>query len=518
MTTTTTSTTTPTSSTPAAAPSASGPRLEILSPAEIRRIHEATLEIIERVGVRFPSARALDIWAANGATVDRATSVVRVPAHIMEAALRTAPPVYTLAGRDPARDLPLDGHHVHLGTDGCGIEVLDPWTLAVRRSALGDVADIARVADALDEIAFHWVAVSAQDRPPATRSLDELLAVWRNSTKHVQSESIVTPEDTATAIEMAAAIVGGRAALRERPVLSLMQCTISPLAHDGGPIEAALVSAEAGVPVGFMTMASCAFSGPATVAGSLVVGNAEVITALALMQLAYPGSPVYYAAAQTAMDLRSGAYTGGGPEDFLFGAVTNQLADFYDVPLSMGAYATGAKRSDWQAGLENGLSAFMASVTGSDMLLGAGLLHGSRIWSYEQLVLDTEIDSIVKAMLRGVPVDDASLALDVIAEVGPGGEYLTAAHTRSTMRGLWQARYLDRRPYSQWEADPDKPHRDALERARSLLRNHRPEPIDPALDAELDRMIAAHGERSAAPHGERSAATGSGPAAAAGTA
>ena len=113
-----------------------------------------------------------------------------------------------------------------------------------------------------------------------------------------------------------------------------------------------------------MTMASCAFSGPATVAGSLVVGNAEVIAALALMQLAYPGSPVYYAAAQTAMDLRSGAYTGGGPEDFLFGAVTNQLADFYKVPLSMGAYATGAKRSDWQAGLENGLSAFMASVVG----------------------------------------------------------------------------------------------------------------------------------------------------------
>ncbi len=489
-------TTTTIPATTAATPS--GPRLEILSPAEIRRVHEATLEVIERVGVRFPSARALDIWAASGAIVDRVTSIVRVPAHIIEAALRTAPPVYPLAARDPVRDLPLDGKHVYLGTDGCGIEVLDPWTLAVRRSSLSDVADIARVADALDPIAFHWVAVSAQDRPPETRALDELFAVWRNSTKHVQSESIVTPGETLTAVEMAAAIVGGREALRERPVLSLMQCTISPLAHEGGAIDAALVAAEAGVPVGFMTMASCAFSGPATVAGSLVVGNAEVISALALMQLAYPGSPVYYAAAQTAMDLRSGAYTGGGPEDFLFGAVTNQLSDFYDVPLSMGAYATGAKRSDWQAGLENGLSSFMASVTGADMLLGAGLLHGSRIWSYEQLVLDTEIDGIVKAMLRGVPVDDASLALDVIAEVGPGGEYLTAPHTRATMRGLWQAKYLDRRPYSQWEADPDKPHRDALEHARTLLRDHRPEPLEPALDDELARMIAAHASTSAA--------------------
>jgi trimethylamine--corrinoid protein Co-methyltransferase len=468
------------------------PRLQVLSPAAIRRIHEATLEIIERVGVRFPSAIAQDIWAAHGATVDRETGIVRVPAGIIEAALRTAPPAYTLAGRDPARDLPLDGHHVHVATDGCGIEVLDPWTLEVRRSTLADVADIARVADALPQVGFHWVAVSAQDRPVETRSLEELAAVWRNSTKHVQTESVVTAAEARSAIAMAAAIVGGRDELRARPVLSLMQCTISPLAHDGGPIEAALVAAEAGVPVGFMTMASCAFSGPATIAGSLVVGNAEVITALALMQLAYPGSPVYYAAAQTAMDLRSGAYTGGGPEDFLFGAATNELSDFYNVPLSMGAYATGAKRSDWQAGLENGLSAWMASVAGSDMLLGIGLLHGSRIWSYEQMILDAEIAGIVEAMLRGIPVDDVSLALDAIAEVGPGGDYLTSPHTRTAMKGLWKATYLDRRPYGQWEADPEKPHRDALERARTLLRDHRPVPLDPAVDAELDRIIAAH--------------------------
>jgi len=122
--------------------------------------------------------------------------------------------------------------------------VLDAWTGERRRSSLADVGDIARVADALPEIAFHWVAVSAQDAPPARRSLDEVLAVWRNSTKHVQTESIVTAEDARTSVEMAAAIAGGHAALRERPVLSMMQCTISPLAQDGGAIEAALVAAE----------------------------------------------------------------------------------------------------------------------------------------------------------------------------------------------------------------------------------------------------------------------------------
>jgi trimethylamine---corrinoid protein Co-methyltransferase len=479
------------------------PVLEILSAADIRRIHEATLDVIERVGVRFPSERAQAIWAEHGATVDRETGVVRAPAALIERALKTAPSAYTLGARDPALDLPLDGDHVHLGTDGCGIEVLDPWTLGVRRSALADVGDIARVADALPEIAFHWVAVSAQDVDPATRSLEEVLAVWRNSTKHVQTESIVRADEAETAIQMAKAIQGAGDDFRRRPVLSFMQCTISPLAHDGGAIDASLVAAREGVPVGFMTMASCAFSGPATVAGSLVVGNAEVVTAMALVQLAYPGSPVYYAAAQTAMDLRSGAYTGGGPEDFLFGAATNQLADFYDVPLSMGAYATGAKRPDWQAGLENGLSSFAATVVGSDMLLGAGLLHGSRIWSYEQLILDCEIAAIVGKVADGILVNDETLALEAIAEVGPGGDFLTSTHTRKAMRGLWQPKYLDRRPYGAWEADPDRYHREALEKARTLLTEHRPEPLDPALDAELSGMVAAHAARHGAPAGAR---------------
>jgi trimethylamine--corrinoid protein Co-methyltransferase len=149
---------------------------------------------------------------------------------------------------------------------------------------------------------------------------------------------------------MAATIAGGREPLRQRPILSIMECTVSPLGHDGGSLEAALVGAEAGLPVGFMTMASCVSTGPATLASNLVVGNAEVISALALIELAYPGAPVFYAAAQTVMDLRTGGYTGGGPEDFLFGAATNLLSDFYDVPLSMGSFATGAKEPNWQAG------------------------------------------------------------------------------------------------------------------------------------------------------------------------
>jgi trimethylamine--corrinoid protein Co-methyltransferase len=465
--------------------------LEILSSDEIQRLHTATLDIIESTGIRFPSKRALDIWEDHGANVDRATSIVRVPGNIIEEALKLAPPEYNLAARNSEQDLPLDGNHVFLGTDGCGVEVLDIHTNTRRTSTWQDVADIARVADAMEEIAFHWVAVSAQDLPPKTRGLHELRAIWENSTKHAQTESIYNEWEAKAAVEMASVIAGGSNALRQRPVLSIMQCTAPPLGQDGGSIDAALIGAEAGLPVGFMTMAACLTTGPATMAGNLVVGNAEVISATALIELAYPGAPVFYAAAQTASDLRTGAYTGGGPEDFLFGAAQNKLSDFYNIPLSMGSFATGAKEPNWHAGVENSLSTLMASLVMSDMLLGVGLLHGSRIWSYAQMMMDCEIYAIIQKVMQGIVVDDETLALDVIRNVGPGGNFLSQKHTLKHMREIFIPQFMDRRPYNVWEEKKDDGRDWALEKARNILRTHQPEALDPAVAAELRRIIAS---------------------------
>lgn len=465
--------------------------LNILTPNEVQRIHEATLNIIENVGVRFPSKRALEIWEAYGARVDHDRMIVKVKPHLIEEALKKAPPVYPLAARDPAQDLMLDGNHVYVGTDGCGVEVIDLRSGQRRTSCLQDVADIARIADYLEEVAFHWVAVSAQDKPTETRGLHEIKALWENSTKHVQTESIYNESEARAAIEMAAAIAGGREQLRQRPVLSLMQCTASPLGHDGGSLEAALLAAEAGIPTGFMTMAACLTTGPATMAGTLAVGNAEVIAATALLELAYPGAPVFYAAAQTASDLRSGAYTGGGPEDFLFGAATNLLSDFYNIPLSMGSFATGAKEPNWQAGIENSLSTFMACVVMSDMLLGVGFLHGSRIWSYAEMLMDCEIFSIIHKTMQGIVVDDESLALDTIAAVGPGGNFLMQKHTRQHMRDIYLPQFMDRRTYNEWESKKDDGRDWALARAREIHANHRPEPLDPRLSVEMTKIITA---------------------------
>ena len=464
-------------------------KLEILTKEDVQKIHNATLQIIEKVGVRFPSKRALEIWAANGAEVDYEKKIVRVKPQIIEDAIKKAPPAYKLAARDPQQDLQLDGNHVNLGTDGCGVEVIDINTGEKRTSCLQDVRDIARIADATEEVAFHWVPVSAQDTPVEARGLHELKAVWENSTKHVQTESIYNVEEAKAAIEMAAAIVGGKDKLRERPVLSLMQCTAPPLGHDGGSLDAALLAAEVGIPTGFMTMAACATTGPTTMAGNLAVGNAEVIAGTALLQLAFPGAPVFYAAAQTASDLRTGAYTGGGPEDFLFGAATNVLADFYNIPLSMGAFATGAKEPNWQAGLEGAMSSFMASVVMSDMLLGCGFLHGSRIWSFAEMMMDCEIFSIVHKMMGGIEVNDETLAMESITNVGPGGHYLAQKHTRNHMRELFMPKFMDRRPYSEWETKKDDARDWALARARKTLKEHQPDPLDENISKEFDRII-----------------------------
>jgi trimethylamine---corrinoid protein Co-methyltransferase len=464
-------------------------KLEILTTEEVKKIHEATLWIIEHVGVRFPSQRALDIWEANGAAVDREKKIVRAKGDLIEEALKKCPPAYPLAARDPEQDLSLDGNHVYLGTDGCGVEVIDIHMGQKRTSCLGDVRDIVRVADATEEVAFHWVPVSAQDTPVESRGLHEIKTVWENSTKHAQTESIYNVHEAKAAMEMAALIVGGVDKLRERPVLSLMQCTAPPLGHDGGSLDAALIAAEHGIPTGFMTMAACLTTGPATMAGNLAVGNAEVLSATALLQLAYPGAPVFYAAAQTASDLRTGAYTGGGPEDFLFGAATNVLADFYNIPLSMGSFATGAKEPNWQAGVEGSLSTFMASVVMSDMLLGCGFLHGSRIWSYAEMMMDCEIFSIIHKMMQGIEVNEETLALDMIANVGPGGHFLAQKHTRNHMRDLFIPQFMDRRPYSEWETKQDDARDWATAKARRILREHQPDPLDPKISAEMDKII-----------------------------
>ncbi len=468
-------------------------RMDVLSKEDIEKIHRASLEIMQDVGVRFPSVKALNILEQAGAQVDRDRMVAKIPSKLVMEAIAQAPAHYTLAGRDTRDDLALDEKHCYLSTDGCGIEVYDLETGLKRTSTKRDIEDSALIADYLDCIAFYWgPMVSAQDVPAEVRPLHELEAAFTHTTKHIQPETIITEPIAKYALEMGAAIVGGKAELRKRPILSVMQCATDPLGQDKGSLEASLVAAEAGVPTGFMPMPMSCATAPATLAGNLVVTTVDSLSPLVLLQLAHPGAPVFFAAAPTAIDLRTGGYTGGGPEDHLLGIAFNQICEFYHIPLSMGAFATGAKEPDWQAAVDNSFAGLMPVLSHTAMLTGAGLLNGSQILSYQQMLMDGEIYDIIQKMAAGIEVTEETLAVDVIKKVGIGGHFLAEKHTRRHMRNIWQPTLFDRAPYDAWEAGGKKgAFQKATEKAKWILANHVPTPLEPDLQKELRKIMRA---------------------------
>jgi trimethylamine---corrinoid protein Co-methyltransferase len=469
------------------------PRLtwDVLSASEIERIHEAALEVLEDIGIRFPSDRALAVLERGGCDVDRATQVVRLPRALVMDAVSRAPHTYVLAGRDPAADLFIDGTRCHLSNDGSGVFVHDHRTNEKRPSTKSDVATSARFVDALPELSFYWgPVVTSRDVPPATKALHDAEAVFNNTSKHFQTVTTVGEKPARYVVEMAAAIAGGLDGLRARPILSFMQCTVDPLGHDGPNLEANLVAAEYGLPSGFMPMPLAAGTGPATLAGTLVVHNAEALSGVVLLQLAYPGTPCFFAGAPSVIDLKTGGYTGGSPEDYLLAAAATQLAHFYGIPMAMGTMATGSKEPDWQAAIDDSLSTFASVMSGADMMNGAGLLNGSKILSYPHMVMETEIYSIMQKVAGGIEVTDETLALDVIKSVGPNGTYLTEKHTRVHMKEIWRPNIWDRTPYDAWVRDGKRGalHR-ATEIADDILENHQPEPLPEDVTRELRAIV-----------------------------
>jgi trimethylamine--corrinoid protein Co-methyltransferase len=289
---------------------------------------------------------------------------------------------------------------------------------------------------------------------------------------------------------MAAAIVGGTDELRQRPIISFMQCAVDPLAHDGPNLEANLVAAEYGLASGFMPMPLAAGTGPATLAGTLVVHNAETLSGLVMLELAYPGAPAFFAGAPSVIDLKTGGYTGGSPEDYLLAGAATQLAHFYGLPMAMGTMATGAKAPDWQAAVDDSFSTFASVFTSADMMNGCGLLNGSKILSYPHMIMETEIYSIVQKMAGGIEVNDETLALETIKKVGSNGTYLAEKHTRRHMQEIWRPRVFDRTTYDQWlRSDKAGALAKATEIADEILATYEPEPLPADVSAELRRIV-----------------------------
>ena len=466
-------------------------RWDVVAAQDVERIDAAIMEILADVGVRFPLGRALDALERGGCRVDRAARTACLPETVVRAALAAAPRAPLLAAREPRCDLVLNGSACHLSNDGCGVWVIDPQTGERRTSTKADIADSVRFVDAVPQVSFYWgPLVTAEDVPLAVRPLHELEAVFTNTTKHFQAVDVVGEEMTRRAVEMARAVAGGSEAFRRRPIMSLIACPVDPLGNEAVSLEAALVAAEAGAPVGFLSLTLACGTAPATMAGNLVVNLAAVIADTVLIQLEYPGAPVFLAGAPSVMDLKTGGYTGGSPEDYLLAAAATQMAHHYGLAMNMGTMASGAKEPGWQAAVDGALSTLASVSAGAELMSGCGLLDGSKTLSYAQLLMEVEICGIVQKVVGGFEVSDETLALDVIRKVGPNGTYLAEKHTRAHMGDIWRPGVWDRTPYDAWLAAGRRGAlENAEEKAREILASHAPEPLPDDVRAELRRLL-----------------------------
>jgi trimethylamine--corrinoid protein Co-methyltransferase len=477
------------SGTPPLQPIRPGFHLQILADKQLEQLKIATLEILDEVGVHCPSEKALYIYAEHGAKVDFQTRIVRFPVHVVLEAMSHAPRFYTMAAREPEFDLKLDGTALYCATDGCGVETIDPDSRQRRTSTKQDVANGARLADYLSSIGFYWPIVSAQDYP-ATAPLHEIEAAFKNTVKHIQSETVMGEPTARYAVEMAQVIAGDRSAMRLRPPLSLLVCCIAPLAQDKEGMESALEFAEAGLPVGFMSMVNTGSTAPATIPGTVVTGDAEIVSAMVLIQMAYPGAPTFHSFMPGIMHPRTGAYLSSTLEGSVLYALGVELAHNWGVPTLAGVFGTDAQVPGWQAAAEAASSLLELALAGAETGSGLGLLESCMVFYPEQIILDSDIYHRVRFEAAGLDTSREQLALDVIKEVGPRGHFLRHRHTRDHIR---------KRVFSELTGQPAAQggFRDPIDVARQkaewILKNHQPHPLEEDKQAELGHILEVAG-------------------------
>jgi trimethylamine--corrinoid protein Co-methyltransferase len=459
----------------------------VIDEGQINQLANGTLEILAETGVHCPSEKCLRIYADHGAQVDFAKQIVRIKPDLAAASLSTAPRYYTMGARSPAHDINLDGTGLFCATDGCGVETIDFETRIRRPSRKDDIARMARIADHLTSIGFYWPIVTASDHP-STSPLHELDASFNNTVKHVQSETVMGRDLARHAIEMARVIAKDRETMRKRPPLSLLVCCIAPLGQDREGMESALMFAEAGLPVGFMSMANVGSTGPATLAGTVVAGDAEIVSAMVLIQMAHPGAPVFHSFMPGIMHPRTGAYQATAWEGTLLYPIGVEMAHHWGVPTLAGIFATDGQVPGWQTAGDAASSLMLCALAGAETGSGLGLVESCKLLYPEELLLDSDIYHRIRTEAAGIDTSREALALDVIKEIGPRSHFLKHRHTRDHTR---------RRTLSDLTSQPNPSGgmRDPIEVAREkvdwILREHHPEPLEEIQQKELTRILEA---------------------------
>jgi len=478
-------------------------RLQVLSEGERVQVHERTLKLLSTTGVRVESPRARKHLAEGGAVVDDTDGRVRFPRRLIETCLSAAPRTLTLGGRRPGWSMRMNAGECWLGADGSGVHVVDPESQRWRPGSLDDWIAATRLIDALDEVGVYWCMVEPglplETAPGALRYWRE---VFTNYSKHVQ-DSPGSAEETHWLLEVLEVVFGERETVRRLHPFSHLFCPLSPLVIEGPLIDAYLETAGWDIPIAVMPMPLMGATAPASLISTLTLANAEVLAVLCLVQSALPGTPFLYAPVPAVVNPHSWRFGGGEIEHALLGAAATEMARFYQLPAECSTGGSDEPSIGVRSGLERALNWSLPCLAWPDILIGPGLLAGSTVLSLEQLLIDVEIFRRLARLRRGIESDERHWLDELIACVGPGGNFLSQPSTREALhRGEWYRPKLGRGlSYERWLADGQPGLLDeARQQLGQILATHSPLPLEEEVLRELHHLEARAREMSTAGH------------------
>lgn len=430
---------------------------EPLSADDIQKIHDATMSVLADVGFEVHEPEAFELYRRLDTSVDSARRIVRMNERVVMDMLDTVPSKVTLFGRRDGTDLELGAAQVYCGTGGTALNVLDYETGQRRPANLQDLVDVIRIVDRLDHVHFMLLPTYPNELPVDVVDVNRFFAGLCHTTKHVMG-GVFTDRGIRDVIAMAERVAGSPEALRERPFISMITCGISPLRLDRKYGAYMMQVARAGIPLAVPAEPLSGATAPVTLAGTLVVQNCDALINVMTTQLVNAGTPVIYGCVASSADMHDLKYLGGPVESGLVNAATAQLARYYGVPYYSTAGISDAKTLDAQCGYETAISNLLVALAGGDFIHdAAGLMEFALTVSKEKLIIDNELLGMVLRALRGIQVNEETLAVEAIKAAGPGGNFVAARHTRKHMRHEQHVPVLsDREPREVWEREGSK--------------------------------------------------------------
>ncbi|MBW8012047.1 MAG: hypothetical protein FVQ83_12550 [Chloroflexi bacterium] len=468
--------------------------LKILSEDQVQTIYQTALGLLENIGVVFKEPRARKYYKKAGAMVDEESQRVRISADIIEAAIKQAPSKFTVHARVPENNVEVDFQKLHIEPMIGRLNILDIDTGERRRTALQDVADLVRIADAMEN--YHLIHSGAimpaiEGVPLHASHAYGYLASVRNTGKVVKC----SPRGRQTAedcIRMAAVLAGGEDELRKKPHTFTTVNPVTPLQHDKGQTEGLIEYASYGIPIDVTSEPQAGATAPVTLAGLLAQQTADILSGITLAQLVNPGTPVWYGTCGTIMDMKGGLIALGAVEAGLINAASAQIAAHLGIPCRGTGSVTDSKVLDIQAGYEKAITLFMATLGGINCLFYPGVLEHALTISLESLVIDNEICGMAYRALRGIDVNEDTLAVSEITEVGPGGNYLGQKHTMEFLRKeQYMVKLSNRFSREDWmsRSGGKSVWDQAKDEVRRILQEHEPPSLDTDKEAELETIL-----------------------------